>query len=94
MNSTFLTLNNNDFLKGLIMAVLSTVITVVYQTVEAGSLVFDWKAIGTMALTTALAYIMKNLFTNSTGKLFAKEQKWYLKGVQEKVSCNANKETG
>ena len=75
MNSTFLTLNSNDFIKGLIMAVLSTVITVVYQTVEAGSLVFDWKAIGTMALTTALAYIMKNLFTNSTGKLFAKEQK-------------------
>jgi hypothetical protein len=75
MQSTFLTLNNSDFLKGLIMAVLSTVITVVYQTVEAGSLVFDWKAIGTMALTTALAYIMKNLFTNSTGKLFAKEQK-------------------
>lgn len=75
MQSTFLTLNNNDFLKGLIMAVLSTVITVVYQTVEAGSLVFDWTAIGTMALTSALAYIMKNLFTNSTGKLFAKEQK-------------------
>lgn len=75
MNSTFLNLNSSDFLKGLIMAVLSTVITVVYQTVEAGSLVFDWKAIGTMALTTALAYIMKNLFTNSTGKLFAKEQK-------------------
>jgi hypothetical protein len=75
MNSTFLNLNSTDFLKGLIMAVLSTVITVVYQTVEAGSLIFDWKAIGTMALTTALAYIMKNLFTNSTGKLFAKEQK-------------------
>jgi hypothetical protein len=74
MNSTFLNLNSSDFFKGLIMAVLSTVITVVYQTVEAGSLVFDWKAIGTMALTTALAYIMKNLFTNSTGKLFAKEQ--------------------
>jgi len=75
MNSTFLTLNSSDFLKGLIMAVLSTVITVVYQTVEAGSLIFDWKSIGTMALTTALAYIMKNLFTNSAGKLFAKEQK-------------------
>jgi hypothetical protein len=74
MQSTFLTLNNNDFIKGLIMAVLSTVITIVYQTVEAGSLVFDWKAIGTMALTSALAYIMKNLFTNSTGKLFAKEK--------------------
>ena len=75
MNSTFLNLNTNDFIKGLVMAVLSTVITIVYQTVEAGSLVFDWKSIGTMALTTALAYIMKNLFTNSTGKLFAAEQK-------------------
>lgn len=74
MNSTFLNLNSSDFLKGLIMAVLSTVITVVYQTVEAGSLTFDWKAIGTMALTTALAYIMKNFFTNSTGKLFGKEK--------------------
>jgi putative exporter of polyketide antibiotics len=75
MQSTFLNLNTNDFIKGLIMAVLSTVITIVYQTVQAGSLVFDWKSIGTMALTTALAYIMKNLFTNSTGTLFAAEQK-------------------
>jgi hypothetical protein len=75
MQSTFLNLNTNDFIKGLVMAVLSTVITIVYQTVEAGSLVFDWKSIGTMALTTALAYIMKNLFTNSTGSLFAAEQK-------------------
>ena len=74
MQSTFLNLNTNDFIKGLVMAVLSTVITIVYQTVEAGSLTFDWKAIGTMALTSALAYIMKNLFTNSTGKLFGKEK--------------------
>ena len=73
MNSPIFKLNSSDFLKGLIMAVLSTVITVVYQTVEAGSLVFDWKAIGTMALTTALAYIMKNLFTNSAGQFFGKE---------------------
>ena len=73
--STFLNLNSTDFIKGLLMAVLSSVITVVYQTVETGSLTFDWKAIGTMAITSALAYIMKNLFTNSTGKLFATESK-------------------
>jgi putative exporter of polyketide antibiotics len=71
--STLFTLNTTDFIKGLLMAVLSTVITIVYQTVEAGSLVFDWTAISTMALTSALAYIMKNLFTNSQGKLFRKE---------------------
>jgi hypothetical protein len=74
MQSTFLNLNSSDFLKGLIMAVLSTVITVVYQTVEAGSLVFDWKAIGTMALTSGLAYIMKNIFTNSTGSFLKREK--------------------
>jgi len=73
MQSTLFTLNTADFVKGLLMAVLSTVITIVYQTIEAGSLVFDWNAIGTMALTSALAYIMKNLFTNSQGKLFKKE---------------------
>jgi hypothetical protein len=75
MQSTFLTLNTADFIKGLIISVLSSVLTVVYQTVEAGSLVFDWKSIGTIALTSGLAYIMKNLFTNSTGKLFATESK-------------------
>ena len=74
MQSTLFTLNSTDFIKGLLMAVLSTVITIVYQTVEAGSLVFDWTAIGTMAITSALAYIMKNLFTNSQGKLFKKEK--------------------
>jgi hypothetical protein len=73
MKSPFLNLNTADFIKGLIMAVLSSVITIVYQTVELGSFTFDWKAIGTMALTTAIAYIMKNLFTNSQGKFFGKE---------------------
>jgi hypothetical protein len=74
MNSTIFTLNTNDFLKGLIMAVLSSVITIVYQTVEMGSLVFDWKAIGTMALTSGLGYIIKNLLTNSTGQFLKKEK--------------------
>lgn len=73
MGSTIFTLNTSDFLKGLIMAVLSSVITVIYQTIEAGSLVFDWKAIGTMALTAGLAYIMKNLFTNSNGGFLKRE---------------------
>jgi len=72
--STLFMLNTADFIKGLLMAVLSTVITIAYQTVEAGSLVFDWKTIGTMALTSALAYIMKNLLTNSQVQLFKKEK--------------------
>ena len=54
-----------DFLKGLILAVITAVITIVYTSVQAGSLTFDWKVIGTTALSAALAYITKNLLTNN-----------------------------
>ncbi len=75
MNSTFLSLNTKDFIKGLLVAVLSAVVTIVYNTIQTGSLEFDWKAIGITALTSALAYIMKNLFSNSTGGFLQKESK-------------------
>jgi len=73
MQSTFLSLNSKDFLKGLVMAVLTAVISIVYTSVQAGSLEFDWKTIGLTALSSALAYIMKNLFTNSSGEMLKKE---------------------
>jgi len=73
MNSTFLNLNFNDFVKGLSVAVLTSVLTIVYDVVQTGSLTFDWKHIGTAAITTAIAYLLKNLFTNSTGTLLKKE---------------------
>ena len=71
--SEFLKLNLADFGKGLLVAVLSAVFTVVYTTLQAGSLTFDWKAIAVTALTAALAYISKNLFTNSNNELGKKE---------------------
>lgn len=54
------TLQTRDAVRGLVIAVITAVITVVYASLEAGSLNFDWKLIGTTALTAALAYIMKN----------------------------------
>lgn len=75
MNSAFLTLNSKDFLKGLVIAVLTAVITIIYTSVQAGSLDFDWKAIGVTALSSALAYIMKNLFTNNSDQLLKKDTK-------------------
>jgi hypothetical protein len=75
MNSTFLSLNTKDFIKGLLVAVLSAIVTILYNTIQTGSLDFDWKQIGVMALTSALAYIMKNLFSNSTGGFLQKESK-------------------
>jgi len=71
--SKFLNLNSSDFIKGLIVAVLGTVISMVYSVLQTNSLEFDWKAIGMAALTSGMAYIMKNLFTNSEGKMMKKE---------------------
>lgn len=53
-------LQTRDAIKGLVIAVLTAVLTVAYASLEAGTLNFDWKLIGTTALTSALAYIMKN----------------------------------
>lgn len=74
MNSPFLNINLNDLGKGLILAVLTSVLTVIYTTVQAGSLSFDWNLIATTALTSALGYLLKNLLTNSKGQTFQKEK--------------------
>lgn len=72
--STLLKLNLQDLAKGLIITVLTSVLTIAYNTVNAGSLTFDWKAIGLTALTSGLAYLMKNLLTNSEGQFLGKEK--------------------
>lgn len=74
MNSSIFTLNKADFIKGLVIAVLTAVITLLYNTVQSGTLAFDWKAISTAAVSAALAYIMKNLLTNSSGEFLKKEK--------------------
>lgn len=75
MKSRFLSLNTKDFIKGLLLSVFTSVISIVYTSVEAGNLTFDKKAIATTALTTALGYIMKNLLTNSEDKFLTSEGK-------------------
>lgn len=75
MNSSIFTLNKADFIKGLIIAVLTSVLTILYNTVQTGSLTFDWKAIATAASSAALAYILKNLLTNSNDEFLKAEAK-------------------
>lgn len=53
-------LDAKDFLKGAILAVLTPVVTVLIQTLQAGSLVFNWTAIGVTAASAFLAYLVKN----------------------------------
>lgn len=53
----------SDWVKGLIVAVITPVITIIMTSLQAGNLVFDWKAIGITALAALLAYITKNWLT-------------------------------
>lgn len=73
MNSTYLSLNKKDFIKGLVVAILTAIVTVLYNTIETGSLEFNIKSIVISALSAALAYIMKNALTNSDDQFLKKE---------------------
>jgi hypothetical protein len=73
MNSSLFTLNSKDWIKGLVVAVLTAVITVVYSTIQTGTLVLDWKSISIAGISAALAYITKNLLTNSSDQFLTKE---------------------
>ena len=72
--SKLFSLNLKDFAKGLFLVVLTAVITVIYTTLQAGSLNFDWKMIGSTALIAGLSYILKQLTTNSKGDLLKPEK--------------------
>lgn len=61
--SGLFSLNLQDLGKGLIMAVLVPVVTIVEQSIQAGSLIFNWTSIGMAAAGGGLAYLVKNFLT-------------------------------
>jgi hypothetical protein len=73
----FGTITGSDFLKGLVVAVLTTITASLYDIVQTGSLptLAQLKAIGIIALSAGLSYLLKNLFTNSQDQLFKSEPK-------------------
>jgi hypothetical protein len=77
MRSTFLSLNLRDFFKGLILAILAALITWAYEAIQSGSLFGpgSLKAAGMVALAAILAYLTKNLFTNTQGEILTPEPK-------------------
>ncbi len=60
-----------DLVKGLIMAVGSAVLTALYQAITNGGQI-DWNVIGTVGISAAVAYLIKNVFTDESGKLGGK----------------------
>lgn len=70
MNSPTLSLNLPDWLKGLVMAVISAVLVTVQQTLATGGIsTIDWQVVGGIALTTGVSYLIKNFFSDTNGKV-------------------------
>ena len=76
MKANFLNLNWADFGKGALVAVLTAVLATLTTLLQTGTL-FDKASlpvIGTAALTAFVAYLAKNLFTNSQGQFAVSEK--------------------
>ena len=75
MQSKFLTVGVTDFLHGLFVAVAGAVLTIVTNSIQSGSLTFDFKAIGTTALIAGLSYISKKFLSNNQGEILTPDSK-------------------
>lgn len=63
--SDFLRLNWQDLFKGLVVTVISAVLTTLYTSWNAGNFKIDWNDVKHVAMVTGGAYLLKNLFTDS-----------------------------
>lgn len=61
-------INWQDFLRGLLLAAITSPLTLIEASLEAGELNFDWRKIGTVAITAAVGYLLKNYFTPASLK--------------------------
>ena len=63
ITSNFLSLNTQDFIKGLIVTIISAVFTLVAESVQQGQFTFDFTNIWHTAFAAGIAYRGKNLLT-------------------------------
>jgi len=75
--SKFFRLELNDFWKGLLISVFTAIITAVGDLIQKDGSIeeLNYKVIMFAGLAAGIAYIKKNLFTNSEGKILKGEGK-------------------
>jgi hypothetical protein len=76
MRSKYLKLNTRDFINGIIVAIICTFITGFYQLVANGGLI-NWvtlKPVVIAAIGSGVAYLTKNLLSNSKGQFMRGER--------------------
>ena len=60
-----------DLIKGAVVSVLTAVLAFILDALKK-DISLDWNTIGTLALSAFIAYLIKNLGTDSQGKLGGK----------------------
>jgi hypothetical protein len=65
---------SSDWVKGLVVAVLTAPLTIVYESVQAGALTLNGKTIALAATGAGIAYILKQFGTGSSGKLLTNKE--------------------
>lgn len=75
-NSPFGKLNLRDLINGLVVAFLTTSLTAIAQILDSGILpsLAELKSAGLAGVVASLAYLLKNLVTNSQGEMAKVEQ--------------------
>ena len=76
MRSKFLKLNTSDFINGIIVAIFCTFITGLYQLIANGG-ALNWitiKPVVIAAIGSGVAYLTKNLLSNSKGQFMKGER--------------------
>ena len=61
--SSFLRLNKHDFFRGMLMAVGSALYAIAEPLLSVGVFKFEWRNLASVALGSAVVYLLKNLLT-------------------------------
>ena len=78
MKSKLFNIDFKDLMKSALIIVLTTIITGLYQLIDAGNVaaIFEWISLKPILLTglgAGIAYLLKNFVTNSNDKVLRKE---------------------
>ena len=66
--SQLFTLGWNDVGKGLLMAIIGAVLTIIYSQITSVNGI-DWGTVGQVAITAGVGYLIKNFFSGTGGLL-------------------------
>lgn len=72
MYSDFLKLNWSDFSKGIIVAILTAVLTYIANALQVSGLNLDWQQVLSVAIIAGIGYLSKQFLSDSEGKVLGK----------------------